>query len=302
MKSVILFLFIFVFSFPVFGQFYIQDMKRDSARSDRRTGGIIEKAALVEGDGNIKITINVPSFQLTLWQNEKEVKTYPVGVGLKEFPIYVGLLETKQIVWNPSWIPPDSDWVAEGMRGQVIKPTDPRNPLGKMKIPLGYGYLIHQAQGVGDLGNLVSHGCVRVLRDDLYDLSEKIIAARQPDVAPSTIALAKRNKKTLVAELDAPLPVEITYDTMVVEAGQLRIYPDVYSRKKNTVENLRERLKSYKVDSSSFDDKSLERMIKRATAKNYYQISLEKIRMGNLEGGKSVPIIPQKSAPSRRKR
>lgn len=302
MKPIILFLFIFVFSLPAFGQFYIQDMKRDSARSDKRTGGIIEKAALVEGDGNIKITINVPSFQLTLWQNGKEVKSYPVGVGLKEFPMYIGLLDASQIVWNPSWIPPDSDWVAEGMRGQVIKPTDPRNPLGKMKIPLGYGYLIHQAQGAGDLGNLVSHGCVRVLRDDLYDLSEKIIAARQVEILPSAIALAKRNKKTLVAQLESPVPVELTYDTMVVEAGQLRIYPDVYNRKKNTVENLRDELRSNNVDVSSVDGKSLERMIKRANAKNYYLISLEKIRAGDLDGGKSVPLIPQKSGLSKRKR
>ena len=302
MKPVILFIFIFVFSFPAFGQFYIQDMKRDSARSDKRTGGIIEKAALVEGDGNIKITINVPAFQLTLWQNGKEVKSYPVGVGLKEFPMYIGLLETSQIVWNPSWIPPDSDWVAEGLRGQVIKPTDPRNPLGKMKIPLGYGYLIHQAKGAGDLGNLVSHGCVRVLRDDLYDLSEKIIAARQVEVSPSAIALAKRNKKTLTAKLDAPVKVEITYDTMVVEDGQLRIYPDVYNRKKNTVENLREELKSNNLNDSAFDNKSLEQMIKRANAKKQYVISLDKIRSGDLDGGTSVSIIPQKSAPSKRKR
>src|SRR5687768_7168786 len=147
MKPVILFLFIFVLSSPAFGQFYIQDMKRDSARSDKRTGGIIEKTEIIKGDGNIKITVNVPSFQLTLWQNGKEVKTYPIGVALYEFPMYIGLLETSQIIWNPAWSVPYSDWAPAGLRGKVIQPSDPRNPLGKMKIPLGYGYLIHQAKG-----------------------------------------------------------------------------------------------------------------------------------------------------------
>lgn len=300
MKLIVLFLSAVFFSSTAFGQFYIQDMKRDSARSDKRTGGIIEKTALAPGDGNLKITINVPAFQMTLWQNEKEVKTYPIGVGLKDYPIYIGLREASQIIWNPSWIPPDSDWVAEGLRGQVILPTDPRNPLGKMKIPLGYGYLIHQAKGAQDLGNLVSHGCVRVMREDLYELSEKIIAARQIPVSAAEIALAKRNKKTLTAELATPVPVELTYDTMVVEAGELRIYPDIYERKKNTVENLRERLESYNVNTSAFDDKSLERMIKRADAKNQYVISLETIRKGNLTGGKMVPIVPQKTAARRK--
>jgi hypothetical protein len=301
MKFFLQFLFIAVLSATAFGQFYIQDMRRDSARADSRTGGFIEKAALVPGDGNLKITINVPSFQMTLWQNGKEVKSYPIGVGLKDYPIYIGLREASQLIWNPTWIPPDSDWVAEGLRGQVILPTDPRNPLGKMKIPLGYGYLIHQAKGAQDLGNLVSHGCVRVLRDDLYDLSEKIIAARQVEISPAEIASAKRTKKTLVAELGAPIPVELTYDTMVVEAGELRIYPDIYERKKNTVENLRQRLESYKVDASQFDDKSLAQMIKRADAKNYYAINLEKIREGNLNGGKRISIIQQKPAVRRRR-
>lgn len=296
MKLLFLLLSTAIFCSTVFGQFYIQDMRRDSARSDKRTGGAIEKTTLVPGDGNVKITINVPAFQMTLWQNGKEVKSYPVGIGLKDYPIYIGLREASQLIWNPTWIPPDSDWVAEGLRGQVILPTDPRNPLGKMKIPLGYGYLIHQAKGAQDLGNLVSHGCVRVMRDDLYELSEKIIAARKIEISPAEIASAKRTKKTLVAELGAPVPVELTYDTMVVEAGELRIYPDIYERKKNTVENLRERLESYNVDTSAFDDKSLAQMIKRADAKNQYVIGLETIRKGNLNGGKRFSIVPQKSA------
>jgi hypothetical protein len=44
------------------------------------------------------------------------------------------------VIWNPAWIPPDSEWVAEhkGVNpGDIIKASDPRNPLGKMKIPLG---------------------------------------------------------------------------------------------------------------------------------------------------------------------
>ena len=98
-------------------------------------------------------------------------------------------------------------------------PTDPRNPLGKVKIPLGYGYLLHQAKGPQDMGGLVSHGCVRVLQRDLYDLSDKLVAAIGLDVRPEQIAAAKRNKNTLVAEIDPALTVEITYDTIVVEDG-----------------------------------------------------------------------------------
>src|SRR5206468_6745560 len=140
-------------------------------------------------------------------------------------------------IWNPPWIPPYSGWVRERgvASGANIPAGDPRNPLGKIKIPLGDSYLIHQAASASDLGNLVSHGCVRMLRVDLYDLTEKIIAARSFPVTSRQIARAKANYRPLVANLDPPLPAEIDYDTLVVEDRVLHIYPDVYERGTNTV-------------------------------------------------------------------
>ena len=299
LRSAVLLTAFFAFSVSASAQFYMQDMKRDSARSDTRTGGRIERAELIPGEPDIKITINVPAFQMTLWQKGKEIKTYPIGVGMKEFPIIIGLREINTLIWNPSWIPPDSEWVAEGLRGTPIPPTDPRNPLGKMKIPLGYGYLLHQAKGPGDLGSLVSHGCVRVMRDDLYDLAEKIVAARRLAVTPAEIARAKRTKKTLVAELDAPVPVEITYDTMVVEGGRLYIYPDVYERRKNNLEILRAELKANGINEKEFGDDELEKMIRRARGKHKYVIDLEQIRSGNLLAGKTSPVVARPAAPRR---
>lgn len=278
-------------------------MKRDSARSDSRTGGKIEKTTLKNGEGDVKITVNVPAFQMTLWQDGKEVKSYPIGVGMKEFPMFIGLREVKMLIWNPSWIPPDSEWVAEGLRGTPIPPTDARNPLGKMKIPLGYGYLLHQAKGAGDMGNLVSHGCVRVMRDDIYDLSEKIVAAYELKVSATEIANAKRTKNTLIAEMEKSVPVEITYDTMVVENGELHIYPDVYERrKKDNIQILREELKANGVDANDFTDAALTRMIDRAVGKQKYVISLNDVENGNLTRGRVLPVLPTKAAPVRKGR
>ena len=140
------------------------------------------------------------------------------------------------------------------------------------------------------------------MRDDIYDLSEKIVAAYETEIEASEIALAKRTKKTVVAELEKPVPVEITYDTMVVEDGVLHIYPDVYDRRKNNLEILREELKANGVDEEEISDASLNRMIKLAAGKNQYVISLERIRAGNLTGGKVVPVIAlQKTAPKRKR-
>lgn len=276
-------------------QTFIKDIRRDSARSDKLTGGIIEKTALAAGQGNLRITINVPSFQMTLWQNGKEVKTYPIGIGLKEYPVFIGLREASSIEWNPVWIPPSSDWIEASQKvkaGEIILPTDPRNPLGKVKIPLGYGYLIHQAKGAGDLGNLVSHGCVRVMQKDLYDLAEKITVARALDVTAEEIAAAKRTKKTLLSPLAPVIPVEFTYDTLVVEAGRLRIYPDIYGHKKNTVENLREELKTSRVDASELSDETLRKMLQAANGKTQFVVTTKNIEAGKpLINGQTMPVL-----------
>lgn len=63
-------------------------MKTDeSARSNKLTGGRIEQGPFVEGEPRIWITINAPAFRLTLWQAGKELKTYPIGIGRRGFPL-----------------------------------------------------------------------------------------------------------------------------------------------------------------------------------------------------------------------
>jgi len=283
----------------------------ESERSDKLTGGRVERAEFEPGEPDIRLTLNVPTFRLTLWQNGKEVKSYFVGVGMKDYPIYIGDREASQVIWNPTWIPPKSDWVGErkGIKpGQVIKPGDPRNPIGKVKIPLGDAYLIHQAAKPTDLGNLVSHGCVRMLRSDLYDLAEKIVAARGMPVTRSRINLAKRNTKTLVAELGEPVPVDINYDTLVVEGGVLHIYPDVYDRRTNTVARLRDELRSSGADDSRADDATLQQLLDSVKRRTRFVVPVGSILEGRaLTDGRAEPLlgrpaaVPQRPAARRRR-
>jgi hypothetical protein len=278
-----------------FGQSYIADMQRESARSDKLTGGRIERGPLEAANGDIRITINVPAFQMTLWQGAKEVKSYPIGVGMLEYPIMIGRLQASSLEWNPVWIPPSSDWIEKSSTvkpGEIVLPTDPRNPLGKLKIPLGYGYLIHQAKGPGDMGSLVSHGCVRVMQADLYDLAEKIAAARSLNLPAAKITAAKRNKKTLLAPLDPVVPVEITYDTIVVEGGRLNIYPDIYKHKRNTVENVRSELRTSGVEDSRLTDAQIRKMIAAAAGKRKFVVTIAAIENGTSPSvGRAVPVV-----------
>lgn len=273
-------------------QEFIRYDRFESERSDKLTGGKIERGEFEAGQPDIRLTLNVPSFRLTMWQNGREVKSWNVGVGMKDYPIYIGEREAREVIWNPAWIPPASDWVKGVRPGSVIKASDPRNPLGKLKIPLGDGYLIHQAKGRGDLGNLVSHGCVRMMLPDLYELAEKIVAARSLPVTRKQIASAKASKRTLVAALEEPLEVDINYDTLVVEGGTLYIYPDVYDRRTNTLAQLRHELRTSGVDTSTLDDAELARMLKLVTRRTKYVVPVASIQQGRaLADGRAEPLL-----------
>jgi len=255
----------------------------ESERSDKLTGGRIAQTSLAPGDHRIWITVNVPSFRLTLWQNGKEVSTYQIGIGRRGFPLPVGERKATGIIWNPEWIPPDSPWVeeSEGIEpGERIEADDPRNPLGKVKIRLGGATLIHEAAKPSDIGRLVSHGCVRMLTDDLFDLAEKIIAARRLPVTKDQIEQAKRSTERLSVKLDPPVWVDINYDTQVIEGGVLRLYPDIYNRGVSTLENLRAELNGAGVDAAKLDKQTLQQMLGRVSGKEGFRVSIADIKAG----------------------
>ncbi len=259
----------------------------ESERSDKLTGGTIAKTSLAAGDHRLWITVNVPAFRLTLWQNGREVKTYQIGVGRRDFPLPVGERKATEIVWNPDWIPPDSKWVTDVEPGEKIEADDPRNPLGKIKIRLGNAILIHEAAKPSDIGQLASHGCVRMLTADLYDLTEKIVAARKLPISREQIEQTKSNTKRLAIKLDPPLWVDINYDTQVVEAKVLHLYPDIYHRNKDTLAKLRTELNGLVI----LDDELLRQMLGRVSRKQEFAVSLTDFKAGRaLTAGRQIPL------------
>lgn len=278
--------------------------KDESARSDRATGRSPVHAALRPNNPDISITVNVPAFLLTLWQNGREVATYPIGVGRREFPIPIGEREADKIILNPAWIPPDSSWVR---RSSSVEPyervpaSDPRNPLGKIKIPLGDAYLIHEAAALSDIGALVSHGCVRMLTADIFDLTQKIARARNLDITAEEIGSARNDAERRVISLGVPIPIDINYDTAVVEGGTLYLYPDVYERGTATVGRLRDELNANGIDAARLDDAILREIIGRTSSTEMFVVRLSDIRRGRAaQAGRTQSLVAE-SPPSERR-
>ena len=191
-----------------------------------------------------RVVVNIPAFRMDLFQDGSLVKSYKVGIGYPEFPLPFGLRKANQIIFNPSWTPPDSPWVAKMKNvtaGETVKPGDKDNPLGPIKIPIGLPSLIHGGKSPAKIGKFASHGCVGLTTPQVKDFATMLAkVSNTSDVSESTIASYLADKeKTKTVKLSQTVPVELRYETIVLEDGKLHIYKDVYAQDTNTEENLR---------------------------------------------------------------
>lgn len=195
-----------------------------------------------------RIIVNTPAYRMDVFENGRLVKTYRIGIGYPEFPLPTGLRSARAIIFNPTWTPPDEPWVARSMRGQTIAAGSRANPLGPIKIPIGSPSLIHGGKSPSRLGTFASHGCVGLTTPQVQDFARVLAGLSGTELTAERIARYARNPtQTQNVALRQPVPVELRYETIVVEDGQLYIYRDVYERGTNTEENLRRVLAVYNV-------------------------------------------------------
>ena len=190
-----------------------------------------------------RIVVNIPAFRMDLFQNGSLVKSYKVGIGYPEFPLPFGLRKAQQVIFNPPWTPPDSPWVADiknATPGETIEPGSKDNPLGIVKIPIGLPSLIHGGKSPAKIGKFASHGCVGLTNAQVKDFATLLMRAANKDVSDQEIAKYLDDKtQTKTVKLDQAIPVELRYETIVLENGKLYVYKDVYAQDTNTEENLR---------------------------------------------------------------
>ena len=201
-----------------------------------------------------RVVVNIPAFRMDVFQSGSLIKSYKVGIGYPEFPLPQGLRKAQMIIFNPTWTPPDSPWVNSMAvtPGEVIAAGSKQNPLGPIKIPIGSPSLIHGGKPLAKIGTFASHGCVGMTNGQVKDFAKVLAQASQTELSDQTIAAYLKNRtKTRTVKLANLVPVELRYETIVVEDGRLHIYRDVYDQNTNTEENLRTVLEANGI---SFED------------------------------------------------
>jgi lipoprotein-anchoring transpeptidase ErfK/SrfK len=195
-----------------------------------------------------RIVVNIPAFRMDVFENGRLMKSYRIGIGYPEFPLPTGLRRASTIIFNPTWTPPDEPWVSRSLRGRTVPAGSRANPLGPIKIPIGSPSLIHGGKSPARLGNFASHGCVGLTNPQVQDFARVLAQVSGTELTPERITGYARNPtQTQNVALRQPVPVELRYETIVVEDGQLYIYRDVYERGTNTEENLRRVLAAFDV-------------------------------------------------------
>ena len=190
-----------------------------------------------------RVVVNIPAFRMDVFQNGSLVKSYKIGIGYPEFPLPTGLRKAQTIIFNPTWTPPDEPWVAKMKNvsvGEKVEAGSKLNPLGPIKIPIGLPSLIHGGKSPAKLGTFASHGCVGLTSPQVRDFAKLLATVAGSEISDAAIKsyFADRTK-TRVVKLDRVVPVELRYETIVVEDGKLHIYRDVYDQDRNTEANLR---------------------------------------------------------------
>jgi len=189
-----------------------------------------------------RVVVNIPAFRLDVFQNGSLIKSYKVGIGYPEFPLPQGLRKAQMIIFNPTWTPPDSPWVNSMAvtPGEVIAAGSKQNPLGPIKIPIGSPSLIHGGKPPAKIGTFASHGCVGMTNAQVKDFAKVLAQASNTELPDQTVAAYLKNRtKTRVVKLSNLVPVELRYETIVVEDGKVHVSRDVYDQNTNTEENLR---------------------------------------------------------------
>jgi lipoprotein-anchoring transpeptidase ErfK/SrfK len=273
------------------------DLLFEVVRNRFALGDLDADTALPTQPNNIpddtRIVVNAPAYRMDVFQDGVLVKTYRIGIGYPEFPIPNTMRKAQSIIFNPTWTPPDEPWVRGKLRpGVKVEAGSPDNPLGPIKIPIGMPSLIHGGKQPWKLGTFASHGCVGLTNKQVHDFARLLAQVSGTKLTPQDLKKFEREKtETKNVPLQQPVPVELRYETIVVENGKLMIYRDVYDHGTNTVDSLRKVLAVYDVSFDNLSERDRQRMLAAFRSVNTRGLGKIEIALPELAGkGYPAPV------------
>ena len=119
------------------------------------------------------VTVDRANFTLRLFKDLKQVRSYRIAVGQVGLDTPAGLYNVQNKAVNPAWNVPNSDWAGD-LAGRVIPGGTPENPLKARWLGIYNGVGIHGTDARGSIGSNASHGCIRMLVEDVTELYDDV--------------------------------------------------------------------------------------------------------------------------------
>lgn len=121
----------------------------------------------------VVLAVDRGSFRISLFKKLKKVKAYPIAVGQAGLETPAGLYTIQNKAVNPAWTVPNSSW-AGSLAGRVIPGGTPQNPLKARWLGVYDGVGVHGTDARGSIGTNASHGCIRMLIEDVVKLYDEV--------------------------------------------------------------------------------------------------------------------------------
>jgi len=138
----------------------------------RRTKPKLTTAKL-RGRYDTILAVDRGGYKLRLYKKLKLVKTYGIAVGQVGLETPAGRYTIQNKAVNPAWNVPNSAWAGD-KAGTVVPGGVPENPLKARWMGIYNGAGIHGTDARGSIGTNASHGCIRMLVEDVIELYDRV--------------------------------------------------------------------------------------------------------------------------------
>jgi lipoprotein-anchoring transpeptidase ErfK/SrfK len=167
-----------------------------------------EPPAVSFEEATLRVRVDISERRLYVEENGAQIGTYGVAVGTGSHPTPRGAFSSRRIIWNPRWVPPDSEW-AKNERPRAA--GDPKNPMGRVKIFFREpDYYIHGTNAESSIGTAASHGCLRMRNEDVIALARLMMEHGGAPVEPGLIRRLINNiRQTREVRLTNPVPIRV---------------------------------------------------------------------------------------------
>ena len=184
------------------------------------------------------LVLNLPEmriyhFRAGVRKDAGVVDTYPASIGRMDWKTPLGGARIISKQRDPSWRPPESVRKEAAEQGQTVPelvPPGPDNPLGTHALRLNLpGYLVHGTNKPYGVGMRVTHGCVRLLPEDISELFDRVKVGTAVQILNQPVKTGWQDG-VLYVEVHPPLEEDDTPRQDLLRFTLERVYAELEKR------------------------------------------------------------------------